>query len=261
VPICVFILGLFHYWFAVADRHVIFLYGHLGATPIDEVTSSRYWMSGLVVSGIVMVGYAIANWFVGRIAGLRHRGYHPPAWWHVWALCAVPLAIGIPVITMTVNWPTLPLSLATACALVTLIGLALALTPGSWAAHRPLDLGWLIFDGMGLMPTLLLLRAVELPAKGLVGVPTAYLVAFGGTLGGAVWLVIMTGLRKWRHKAWPEASALFVAGLCLSYLLMPLVHHLFFTPPQYRYISTSSNFFAFNLGVQLVVFFGLRRKP
>jgi len=156
---------------------------------------------------------------------------------------------------MTFNWPTLPPTNAAACVLATLIGLALALTPGSCAAQRPSDLGWLMFDGMGLMPSLLLLRAVELPGRGLmISAPIAYLAALGGTVAGAVWLCIMTGLRKWRRKSQPGASTLVAAGLCLSYLLMPLAHHLFFTPQDYHYISTASNYFALSPGVQLIVF-------
>lgn len=139
--------------------------------------------------------------------------------------------------------------------MVTSIGLALALAPGSLAVQRPVDLGWLMFDGVGLMPGLLLLRAVELPSRGLVSVPTAYLIALGGTFAGAVWLGVMTGLRAWQRRASLGASNLFIAGLCLSYLLMPLAHHLLFTPADYRYISASSNFFAGNICVQLVFFF------
>jgi hypothetical protein len=255
VLISLFVLGLFYYWFAVADRYSIFLYGHLGATPFDEVTSSRYWMSGLVAAGFVMIGYAVMNWLLGRVAVLRHLGYSPPAWWLVWMLCAPPLVIGIPLITMTVNWPTLPLSNATACVVAALIGLALALAPGSLAAQQPLDLGWLVLDGVGLMPSLLLLRAIELPSRGLVSGPVAYLAALGGTLAGAIWLGVVTGLHAWRHKSPPETSTLFVAGLCLSYLLMPLVHHLVFTPWRYRYISTASNFFSRSIGVQLMSLF------
>ncbi len=261
VPVWLFILSLFYYWFAVADRCAVFLYGHLGATPFDEVTSGRYWMSGLVASGAVVILYATANWFLGRIAALRCLDYRPPAWWHVWALCAPPLIIGITIITMTANWPTLPPLNGGTCVIVTLSGLALALTPGSLAAQRPVDLVWLVFDGMGLMPTLLLLQVIELPGRGLrlpFGANSAnivYLVAVGGTLAGALWLVIMTGLRAWRRRPWPGAGALFVAGLCLSYLLMPLAHHLLATPPEYRYITAASNFFAFNTEVQLLVFF------
>lgn len=256
VPISLFILSLFYYWFAVADRHAIFLYGHLGATPFDDVTSSRYWMSGLVASGAVMAMYTLANWLLGRVAASHRWVYYcPPAWWRVWALCAVPLVVGIPAITMTLNSPTLPLSNGMACVVAALIGLALALAPGSLAAQRPFDLVWLMLDGVGLMPSLLLLRAIELPSRGLISVPVACLAALGGTFAGAVWLGVMTGLRAWRHKSLPGADVLFVAGLCLSYLLMPLVHHLLFVHSEYRYISTSSNFFAFNVGVQFMVFF------
>lgn len=254
-PVSLFILGLFYYWFAIADRYAVFLYGHLGATPFDSVTSGRYWMSGLVASGAVMVGYAPVNWLLGRVAALRHRDYCPPAWQYIWLLCVLPLVIGILIITMTLNWPTLPIANGVACVAATLIGLALALMPGSLAAQRPCDLVWLASDGVGLMPSLLLLRAVELPSRGLVSIPIAYLAALGGTFAGAVWLAIVTGLRAWRHKSLSSAGALFVAGLCLSYLLMPLVHHLLFTPPEYRYISASSNFFASNVGVQMVAFF------
>ena len=64
---------------------------------------------------------------------------------------------------MTLNTPTLPLRLASACVIATLAGLALALLPGEWAARRPANLLWLALDGMGLAPILLLLRSVELP--------------------------------------------------------------------------------------------------
>jgi hypothetical protein len=251
VPISLSVLGLFYYWYAVADRYAIFLYGHLGATAFDKTTSSRYWMAGLVACGAVMCLYTITNWLLGRV----HQNYTPPTWWHVWLLSAFPLIIGIPAITMTFNQPPLPFPYAIACLVATLAGLAFALAPGSLAAQRPSDLAWLALDGLGLMPALLLLRAIELPSRGLVGVSLAYFVAVGSILGGAIWLGIMTGLRAWRHRSWPTACALFVAGLCLSYLWMPLVHHLFFTPRDYRYISTSSNFFAFNFGIQLMVFF------
>jgi hypothetical protein len=254
-PIALAILGLFYYWFAVADRHVIFLYEHLGAAPFDEVTSGRYWMSGLVACGAVTLVYAGGNWLLGRVAARRGREYGPPSWWQVWVLCAPPLAVGIPIITMTLNWPTLPPPNATACVVATLIGLALALAPGAWAARRPLDLVWLVLDGVGLMPSLLFLRVIELPGRGLVSASTAYPVALGATFAGGVWLGLVIGLRGWRHRPRPMASAVFVAGLCLSYLLMPLVHHLLFAPPAYRYISASSNFFASSVGVQSLAFF------
>ena len=50
LPIAVFVLGLYGYWFGIADRYAVFLYEHLGATPFDAVTRSRYWMAGLVAA-------------------------------------------------------------------------------------------------------------------------------------------------------------------------------------------------------------------
>ena len=114
---------------------------------------------------------------------------------------------------------------------------------------------WLACDGVGLMPILLLLRSVELPGRGVsITMPVAVLFAFGGLLTGMIWLGIMSGLRAWRRGHHPAAGALLASGLCLSYLLMPLVHHLFATPPGWRYISTASNFFAFSPILQLAVF-------
>lgn len=253
VPISAFILGLFYYWFAIADRYAVFLYEHLGATPFDHVTSSRYWMAGLVASGMVMIAYAGVNWLLGRAAALRRQEYRPPAWWRVWALCAAPLSIGIPAITMTVNQPTLSPSNAIPCVIATWIGLALALMPGDWAAHKPAELAWLALDGLALMPCLTMLRAVELPGRGLaISTTLAYVLAFGSVFIGAIGLGVTTALRAWRRAPQPGAMAVLAAGLGVSYVLMPVAHHVFATPPGYTYISTASNFFAFTPGVQLV---------
>jgi hypothetical protein len=108
---------------------------------------------------------------------------------------------------------------------------------------------------MGLMPVLLLLRAVELPGRGLsVSVPLAVLVAVSSILASVGWLEIMTGLRMWRRKSMPSASAVCIAGLSLSYLVLPVTHYDLSTPPAYRYITTASNFFAFDVGLQMLVF-------
>ncbi len=48
------------------------------------------------------------------------------------------------------------------------------------------------------------------------------------------------------------AGALLAIGFSLTYLLFPLIHHLLATPPDYKYISTSSNFFGFSLGIQML---------
>ena len=94
--ISIFILGLFFYWYGQANRHVIFLYGHTTvgiprAEPFDEMTSSRYWMYGLVAAGAVMTLYGAANYCWGRVAvgadsasplrpGGRCGGWQPSRW-------------------------------------------------------------------------------------------------------------------------------------------------------------------------------------
>lgn len=257
--ISIFILGLFYYWYGVADRYVVFLYGHVArnipsAQPFDEITSSRYWMAGLVASGAVMVLYSATNWLQRQVATWRRKRFFPSAWWCLWVLTAVPICVGIPAITMTVNAPTLPPVLAAACVVATLLGLAVALWVGQWAGECPLDLIWLLVDGVGLMPALLLLRTLELPGRGVsLSKPLAWLLAIGGLLAGVAWLAVMSVLRIWRCKDTPSASELLLGGLGLSYVLMPLMHYLVATPAAYRYITTASNFFAFDWRFQLLV--------
>lgn len=264
----VLILGLFYYWFAIANRYVIFLYGHTAggilvssAQPFDEVTGSRYWMAGLVACAIGLVFYVPVCWLQGQVARWRQKPVVTSVWWQTWLLTALPIIIGIPAITMTVNRPTLPPTLAAACVVATLLGLVVLILAGNWAAHRPWDLLWLLIDGMGVMLVLLLLRVIELPSRGLsVSPTTVWIFAVGGLLGGTIWLALMSLLRRWRQTMTPSAIALFMAGAGLSYLVLPLVHFIFFTPLEYRYISTASNFFAFNWGLQIVTFivaFGL----
>lgn len=254
--ISLFILAIIYYWFGVANRYVIFLYGHAAtnvppAQPFDAHSASRHWLAGLVVAGMVLVLYTAAYWLAGRLAARRGKTLAPPAWWRVWALCAVPLALGIPAITMSVNSPTLPPGLAAATTVAALAGLAVALLPGRWAAERPADLLWVVADGVGLMPALLLLRVIELPGRGLSVSPTVVmLVAGGGLAAGAAWLFGLSALRRRRGKSIPEAGALFLAGIGLSYLLLPLAHYLFATSPGLRYISTAGNFFAVNPWLQ-----------
>ncbi len=252
LPVTGLVLGLFIHWFAVADRYAMFLYDHLGASPFDRVTRGRYWMAGLVASGIVMAAYVFVNWAVGRATTNGGRRYTAPAWWRVWAVCAPMVTVGVPLITMGVNEPTLPPGLAGACVVATLAGLGLALLPGKVAAERPMKIVWLALDGMGLMPPLVLIRALELPGRGLISPAAAWGAALGGILGGGIWLLMVTAIRSRQQGPHPSAGSVLLSGLGVSYILMPLVHHLLATPPGYRYISTSSDFFADRAGLQLV---------
>jgi len=255
IPISLLVLGLFYYWFAVADRYFIFLYYHnMGpvvpdTSPFSPITSSRHWMAGLVTSGAILVLYAAVNWLLGRLSA----DYHPPVWWRVWVLSAAPLMIGIPAITRTVNHPTLPLADATQATLAALAGLGLALLPGAMAARRPGELFWLALDGGGLMLMLVAVVGVQnvprwLASGGIwwIGMLVAAVVV------AVAWLLVVTGLRTFFWTPVPGAAILFLAGLCVAYVLMPLVHHVLGTDGLF-YITNSSNFFADNVGLQLAV--------
>lgn len=252
IPVSLLVLGLFYYWFAVADRYSIFLYYHnMGpvvpdTSPFSPITSSRYWMAGLVASGAILVLYAAANWLLGWLSA----DYHPPVWWRVWVLSAVPLVVGIPAITMTVNDPTLPLANAFQATLATLAGLGLALLPGEMAARHPSELFWLSLDGVGLMLVLVTLVGVQNVPRWLASGGIWWIGTMIVTLAVAVaWLLVVTGLRILFRTPVPRAATLFLAGLCVAYVLMPLVHHVLGTDGLF-YITNSNNFFADNVVLQ-----------
>ena len=253
--ISVVILTFYFYWFVIANRYLIFLYTHLGAGPFDGLTNGRYWMAGFVATGFVMIGYIILNWYLARIAGMRYRTYHPPVWWHVWLLSLLPNTIGIFVITMPLGRPPLPLNLMFALCLTTAIGLAFALQPGQLVVKRPYELIWLAVASVGLMPALLLLRAVELPGRGLANTEYALILGIAAPIFGLIWTVAVSWAHaKFTAQNW-KVIELLIAGFCFCYLFLPVVHHIFFTPPNGHYITTSGNFFAESWFIQTISIF------
>jgi len=254
LPAVALVLVSFTYWFAIADRYIVFLYNHdMGplypdTSPFSRVTSSRYWVAGLVAGGAVLLLYTAASGLLARLLA----SYRPPAWWRVWVVCAALLLIGVPAITMTVNEPTLPAGNAAQVTLVALIGVGLALMPADLAARCPGQLFWLAADGFGMMLLILNLIHVEKVGQWLARGRIGWVWMMVASLGaGVVCLFVVTGLGLWRRRRVPSAGAMFVAGLCIAYLLMPLTHHLLGTDGYY-YLSDSDNFFARNMVVQLV---------
>jgi hypothetical protein len=268
VPVIALVVYLFTTWFAVRDRYLIFLYFHdmgpgFDTTPFGRVTSSRYWMSGLVASGAVMVPYLTVNLALGRVI----RTYRAPVWWRLWTLCAVPLAVTIPAIVMTVNEPVLPSANAAQVTAVTLVGLALALKLGQVAARRPLAFALLTIDGFGLACMLSsLVRFESYPlwlARGSTAVVYRHLAVI---TAGVVLMVVTTALYwAWRRAPAPGARAWIIAGFDITYLLLPLYHHLFWckddgswTDPDYfAYIPDADNYFARSALLQIGVWIGV----
>jgi len=254
LPVTIFILYLLYHWFGLADRNFIFLYYHdmsprvPDTSPFSAVTSSRYWMTGLVAAGYVLVFYTTVNWLIGRF----FSKYRPPEWWRIWLLCAVPLSVGIPIITMTVNEPTLPFFLAAKTTIVALVGLSLALIPGKPAARRPWYLFWLALDGSALMLVLIYSSSVENIAWWIEIGASQYLAFMVIGIGVAiVGLVILGWLRRRFHQDMSGAAEILIGGACIAYVFMPLVHHVLAT--EFTYISSEDNFFAQNGFIQIGV--------
>lgn len=268
VPIVAFVIFLFYTWFAVLDRYFIFLCFHnmgpgFDTTPFGWVTASRYWMSGLVAGGAVMVPYMAINLVLGRAV----KRFRAPEWWRLWILCTVPLLVAIPAIVMTVNDPVLPLANAAQVTAVTLAGLALAVMLGQVAAERPVAYGLLLIDGFALACLLSSLASFESYPRWLARASTGVIYRHLAVVtAGIVLLAIMTAFYHWWRRAEiPNAVAWFIAGLNITYLFLPLYHHLFWckdygswTDPDYfAYISDADNYFArsalLQIGVWLAV--------
>ena len=239
-----FILGLTVLFFA-GNRYVVFLYTHMGAGPFDPVTRGRYWMTGLVIAGYWMIVYTMYAFARGR---LSRGAYTPPRWWAVWSWSAIPIAIGVPLITLTVNEPVMPADIALYVTLMTLAGLALGLLPAEMAAKQPGDLLWLALNSAGPVAVLATFYFFfqELPG-GLNRFRCLY--AVGGWVGGLLWLLIMTAVRQWRGKGQPGFMPVMLAGLIAAYGLFPPVHHFFS-----GYITAAENSFAKTWAPQLATF-------
>jgi hypothetical protein len=156
-------------------------------------------------------------------------------------------------ITMTQNQPVLPPGNAAQLTAATIVALALALSPGRMAAHRPVYLVWLTLDGFGLMLLLVTLPGLQFLGRWLENDQIIYVLMLAfGFAAGLVWLLLMSGLRILRGYEMPTVQELLPAGFALAYLFLPLVHHLFFTDGFY-YITDRDNFFARNPLVQIVI--------
>ena len=245
------VLGLFFYWFGKANRYEIFLYGHLDAHPFDNRTVSRYWMAGLVAAGIVSVGYGLLNWLAARGLGIFGRKYTPPNWLPVWLYGILPVGAGIVWITVTQNTPVLPLPIALRVAAIAILGLAPALAIGTEMAFPT----WRIFGTFiaagGIVPVVLLLRAIELPAQGILSTKQALGMAAGGVIFGIVWLTAAISVFN-RQQIKLHRQEIILFGGYIIYEILPLVHYLFLTPAPYHYITVTDNFFAKSWVIQSV---------
>lgn len=267
LPTNLLITVLFYTWFALRDRYLIFLYFHdmgpgFDTTPFGSITASRYWMSGLVAGGAVMILSNVAHFLLGRFS----PSFRPPRRLRLWLLCAAPLLVIIPAIVMTVNDPVLPLGNALQVTAATLIALALAFSLGPIAARHPLAFFLLLADGLALGFVMLLLTAFQFYGRWATGdrAGTYVSVYVAALVASLVFLTAMAlphyVLR--RRLTWrPGAPQMFLAACNAAYLFLPLCHHLFFSTDQgtfvdagyFSYMPDADNYFARNPLLQVAV--------
>lgn len=123
VLISTVILALYSLWFVFLDRRFTFLYGHLHSTPFDFRTVSRYWMTGLVTSGAVLIAYTIINLVIKKI----RRNYQLPDWKTVWKYVCLILILPLFIILTFMGKPPIPVLLSLWILVVLFTGLRLAL--------------------------------------------------------------------------------------------------------------------------------------
>ena len=199
-----------------------------------------------------MLLYLGSNWLLGW----RSKTFHAPLWWRVWLVATPLLFLGIPAITMGFSEPVLSWTLAIKVTLVTLSGVALALLPGELAARNPGRLLWLAADGWGLALIVLTLPHLE-DFRLWLSTGRGWQLTMGLVLmlSGLLWVLLLSFLRARLQISIDRIMTLFLAGCCVAYLLIPLVHHMLDTD-GYFYLTNSDNFFARGLGIQLVAWLG-----
>jgi hypothetical protein len=253
LPLIFLVTSLYGYWFGIADRYRVFLYDHLGAGAFDPITRSRYWMAGLVAGGIAQ-GLIIPSCL---ILGRWHR-YRPPEWWKVWLMATMILLPALMWITMILNIPTLPMPDSLMASAAACAALALAILPARMAAEQPIRLIWLTTEGLATGLMVITLLAADMPFRGLSVKPAILIgIVLGSVIGAGLWLKVITWLRRRYGMPLESLQTRLIASACIAYLLLPLAHHLFATPPGYKYISTGANFFAVNGLVQSVIWAGV----
>lgn len=251
LPACLIILSLFYYWFAVSDRNEVFLYYHnMGprvpdTSPFSFVTASRYWMSGLVTSGFVLLIYFPANFILFRAL----RNYSPPSWKKVLLFTSPILVAGTLIITMTMNQPELSFLHALKVTLATLAGFGIVMKTSEFAGEKVIKLILYATDGFAI-------GFIMLTTSGWISnldyLPNwrvkVFLIMFAFCF--AV-ITITCAIYLWK-KIESNARKIFVTAIAIGYPFGAVFHYLFGTDGHF-YISNSDNFFTRNIFLQILV--------
>jgi hypothetical protein len=239
ILVIVISLGIYFYLFGCADRKIVFLYEHLGLTPFDRMTTGRYWMTGLVLSGFLTILYLITQ-LILRFTIKPEK----ISWKTIVKFSVIPLIIGVVLITMTLGEPKLTFLIAISSVLALTIGIAIGFSviDDLIKDYRPTFI--YLICGLGLVPFLLFFRVLELPEKGILAMNISVLVIVISIVGGFFWLLISYRIFKYNR---PRLTNVIKGTLAIGYIGLPLLHYLIATPKGIPYITSADNFFADNM--------------
>ncbi len=157
IPVTALVSRFTLYWFAVADRYIVFLYYHDMGPRVPDTTpfsgNEQPLLDGGLGSRRDGNDDVRSHQLGGRTLGcvVCHCGVGAR-----WASSAIPLVIVLPAITMTVNSPTLPHPyMRPRRRAAALAALAIALATGRMAARQLRGTAWLGLDGLALAVVLL----------------------------------------------------------------------------------------------------------
>lgn len=245
------IIVLFYYWYQMSDRTEIFLYDHLGQGLFDKMTVGRYLMSGLVACGYMFCIYIPLLYSLKRLKS----SLSVPSWLHVSLISSILLSLSVPFITLTGTEPHLPLSLTAGVLGIGIGGLWLTIFASHMLLGQGKEVFWVLIESWGVVPPLLLLHAIEISGMNLAVSPVfTYALAGGSVVFQMIWLSLTSYDRHIKGLNKPIWYRIYFMGVFLSYVILPLFHHLFFTPFNAKYIATASNFVSFNPFLQTGVF-------
>lgn len=248
--ISVIVLSFYYLWFIFLDRRLIFLYGHMHHTPFDLFTASRHWMTGLVVSGIVLIICTIVCLFIKRF----RRGYQLSDWKIIWKYSCLILALPLFGMLTFTGKPPMPILLSFWILIILFSGLRLALYASNFIISNFRQSIWTFFDGLALVPVLTVLApsivyGLKRPALQVTYMLIIPVIVVGVSL---FWFWIMTILLKRFKQPYPSLINVFLSGLTISYLLLPLLHYVGSRPGYVRYVTNSENFIPNSFWLQVV---------
>ncbi len=247
-----FILAIFVYWFAILDRELIFLYGHMGHAGLADFNISRHWMTGLVVGEMVLVIYLPLNFILKKF--FKH--YQFPDWANLSCYLCLYLSLPLFILLNFVAKPTLPFLLNFWIFLILFLALRLTLYLTNLALKNLKYFIWVTINAFSLLPVLMIVPTLmqyglkrSFPLFGLfVLLPLAMMFL------GWLWFSFMTLISKRFKQPKPSSLHLLLSALESAYLFFPFLHYFSSNPGQTLYITNSDNFFASNPLIQSAVF-------